>query len=362
MRLLLFNLVTDADDPVLGFGTRWITTLAQQVEAIDVVTMRAGRLDVPANVRVYSVGKEKGYSELRRVGEFYRLLMPLLANNRYDACFAHMMPLFAVMAAPMLWVKNIPVVLWYAHKSVTPMLRLATLVVDRIITSTRDGFRIQSPKVKMIGQGIEIERFVPTRDRSADDRLFTLLTVGRLSPIKRLELLIEAVALIRQKSPELPLCFKIVGGPLGDTDQAYAAKLHQLIAQYHLQDTVVLVGNAPFPEVVTYYQQADCFVNVSETGSIDKAVLEAMSCGVPVIVKQVFAEVLGAELAQTWVTDSAPDQVAERILLVASMPEPERRQLGEQLRAIVVRDHALEKLCGKIIAEIEDVLSKQHDT
>ena len=61
MRLLLFNLATDADDPVLGFSTRWIRALAKHLEFINVITMRAGRIEVPANVRVHSVGKEKGY-------------------------------------------------------------------------------------------------------------------------------------------------------------------------------------------------------------------------------------------------------------------------------------------------------------
>ena len=97
MRLLLFNLATDADDPILGFATRWIGALAERVEFIHVITMRVGRLDVPANVRVYSVGKEKGYSEPRRVIEFYRLLFRILREDRIDACFSHMIPIFTVL-------------------------------------------------------------------------------------------------------------------------------------------------------------------------------------------------------------------------------------------------------------------------
>ena len=57
MRLLVFNLATDVDDPILGFTTHWIRALARRVEAVQVITMRAGRLDLPNNVRVDSVGK-----------------------------------------------------------------------------------------------------------------------------------------------------------------------------------------------------------------------------------------------------------------------------------------------------------------
>ena len=51
MRLLWFNLATDVDDPVLGFTSRWIQAIATKVERIHVITMRAGRIELPENVR-----------------------------------------------------------------------------------------------------------------------------------------------------------------------------------------------------------------------------------------------------------------------------------------------------------------------
>ena len=97
MRILLFNLATDLDDPILGFTTHWIWALAQRVERIYVITMRTGRVEMPANVQVYSVGKELGYSEPRRLVEFYRHLWRILRHDRIDLCFSHMMPLFTVL-------------------------------------------------------------------------------------------------------------------------------------------------------------------------------------------------------------------------------------------------------------------------
>ena len=76
IRLLLFNLLTDADDSNLGFTTQWINALAERCAAIDVVTMGVGRVDVADNVRVYTIGKERGYSDARRMVEFYRVLLP----------------------------------------------------------------------------------------------------------------------------------------------------------------------------------------------------------------------------------------------------------------------------------------------
>src|SRR4030095_1201145 len=44
MRLLLFNLATDVDDPALGFTACWIAALAKRVERIYVITMRLGQV------------------------------------------------------------------------------------------------------------------------------------------------------------------------------------------------------------------------------------------------------------------------------------------------------------------------------
>ena len=59
MRILWFNLAMDAEDPILGFATYWVRAMASRVEVIHVISMRAGRGEVPDNVRVYSVGKER---------------------------------------------------------------------------------------------------------------------------------------------------------------------------------------------------------------------------------------------------------------------------------------------------------------
>ena len=195
MRLLLFNLATDADDPILGFTTRWIQALAQRVEFIHVITMRAGRIEVPENVRVYSVGKEKGYSKPRRAVEFYRHLFRILRNDRIDVCFSHMIPIFTVLAAPVLKVKRIPIVTWYAHPSLTWVLKLAHHLSDRMVTSVATAYPYRKDKVVVIGQGIDTDLFCP--DGTPPEEPPMILCVGRLSHVKDHPTLIRAAALLR---------------------------------------------------------------------------------------------------------------------------------------------------------------------
>ncbi len=359
MNVLLFNLVTDCDDPVLGFTTLWIQELAKHCDTIDVITMRAGRIQAPENVRVFSVGKEHGYSEPRRAIEFYRILLRLLRTKKYDVCFAHMMPLFIVLGAPVLRLKHIQIVLWYTHKSVTVILRLAHALTDRVVTASPESFRIPSNKVRIIGHGIPTRLFVPSENDARGKRPFTFLTVGRLSRIKRIDLLLQALWLVKQRQPDVSVQLQIVGGPVTEADLRYEAELQELVKQYELREDVHFLGSMTFRQVLPYYQQADCFVNLSETGSIDKAVLEAMSCGKAVLVNPVFTALLGPDLAQRCVVNWEIEQLYERLIGMMRLPADERQALGAQLRQLVVRDHDLRGLCKRLVQEFQDVIAKK---
>jgi len=345
-RLLVFNLVTDADDPILGFTTIWLNALAQHCQQIEVLTMQAGRLELAPNVQVYSVGKERGYRDARRTIEFYRILGDLLRRNRYDACFAHMQPLFAVMGAPLLKLYHVPITLWYAHKSVTTKLKLAEKLVDHVVTASQESFRLPSHKVIVTGHGIDTEMFSPGEVR--DDQPFTLLSVSRIAPIKKLEILIEAARLLKKQGQNFRL--RIVGG--ADSQHiAYENQLRDQVMKDELAEVVEFVGAVPYHQIVPIYRASDVMVNLSNTGSIDKAVLEAMSCGLPVLTaNEAFTPVLQKWGYDLLVEPDSPEILTEKLTKLAARSD--RQVLGRELREIVVRDHSLDRLVKLLVDEI----------
>lgn len=347
LRLLWFNLITDADAPVQGFATDWINALAPRCHSIDVLTMQAGRIAVADNVRVFSVGKEKGYGEARRAVEFYRLLTQLLWEGRCDACFAHIQALFAIMGAPLLKPRGIPITLWYAHKAVTPKLRLAEKLVDHIVTPSPESFRINSPKTHVIGHGIDTNTFVPAELAGGT---FTMITVSRIAPVKRLETIITAAHLLRQTGSDFRL--RIVGNV---QDEAYAQRLRQQVIDCDLAGMVEFAGEVAHHRIAREYQQAHLMLNVSATGSIDKAVLEAMACGLPVITaNEAFRVPLAAWSDQLLVPLDAPEELSAKIGGMMALSPAARRALGQELRAIVVRDHSLDRLVDRLMSILEE--------
>ena len=277
MNLLIFNITVDADDPVLGFTTDWTNEIARRFEHVFVITMRAGRIDVAPNVEVLSIGGEKGYSRPRRVLEFYRRLTTLLRSRKIDACFAHMTPLMSIMGAPLLRLFRVPPFLWYAHGHVSLTLRIAERAVDRIITSSPHGCRLGSSKILVTGQGIDTHRHAFRAHRLHRDRL-RLLYAGRLSPVKGLHILIDALALFSRRS-KTPFRMTLVGAPQTAADRHYTARLKQRVLESGLAGCVDFAGAQNRDRMSVWYRECDVFINPSDTGSMDKTVLEAMATG-----------------------------------------------------------------------------------
>jgi glycosyltransferase involved in cell wall biosynthesis len=346
VNLLVLNQKLDPADSGLEVAWEWVGELAARVTKLSVITHELAPVPLPANVRVFSLGKEKQFSRLRKVSEFYSALFTIVREERIDACFVHMVPLFALMASPVLKMRRIPMVQWYTHASAPWTLRAALRVVDRIATASRESFSLESPKVVVTGHGINTDRFRPARQPR--DRAFHVMTVGRLSPSKRHDRLIEAIARVRERGNSVRV--SIVGEPRGPDGVRWMDQLHKQIDDLRLNDVVKFIGPVARPDLPSWYNSADVCVNLSETNSIDKAVLEAMSCGVPVITSNLaFGPVLGDVAPSLALRDSQPATVATALEMVMGMDDRTLGTLSLALRAKVIREHNLRTLMDRLI-------------
>jgi glycosyltransferase involved in cell wall biosynthesis len=357
VRLLLFNLATDADDPILGFATRWIWALAKQAEFIHVITMRAGRVDVPKNVTVHSVGKEKGYSEPRRVIEFYRLLLHVTRSNSIDACFSHMMPRFTVLAAPILKAERIPIVTWYAHPSLTWTLKLAHHFSGRVVSSIASSYPYRQDKLVLIGHGIDGDIFSPNA-AEASETIATILCVGRLSPVKDHPTLLKAAQLLRRRWPR-PFRVVIIGALGSPRDEVYVDSLHEYVREHDLADTVSFESPVPVTALPPWYRCCTVHVNLTPNGFVDKVALEAMSCGKPSLVaNEGFRETLGAHADALLFRHADAEDLAKRLIGLLALSESDRKRIGLDLRRQIARMHSLDRLVDNL-TEVFQVTRQQ---
>lgn len=355
--LLLFNLITDVDDPVLGFTTQWINELAKHCSKVLVVTMKAGRLVVDHNVEVFSVGKEKGYSEPRRVLEFYRILFGILREERIDGCFSHMMPLFSALAGPLLRMKRIPLVTWYAHPSITPTLKISHFFSNRIVASLPQAYPYRKNKFSVIGQGIDVNLFSPATFLEIIEK--QVLCVGRLSAVKNHPILIRAIDLLRREIPGIKLV--ILGKADGGNAEKYQADLHALVEELNLGDIVFFAPPVPPTKLVSWYRSCHVHVNLTPSGFGDKVAWEAMSCGRPCLVGNTdFRETLGIH-QEPLMFELTPVDLAKKLKAVLLMDQSQSGRIGLYLRQQVIELHSLNALAIKILSEIQKVKTSRYD-
>jgi glycosyltransferase involved in cell wall biosynthesis len=346
LRLLVFNLATDTEHQVLGFTTQWLNALAPFCETIDVVTMQSGRIAVADNVRVFSVGKEKGYSEARRLVNFYAILTRLLLTRRYDVCFAHMMPLFAVMGSAWLKIARVPIVLWYTHRQNSRMLRWAERVAWRVVTAVPTSFPFATPKLHPLGHGIDSDFYQP--QVPVKSALPTIVQVARLAHIKHQHILLQATQHIA--------CEVVLVGDTHTDEGAYTAQLQTLAQDPSRRGRVVFAGVQTPAQIRAWYAKATIAINLSPIGLFDKAALEAMACGIPTLVSnEAFDDVLGAYTPQLRVSSCEDVLAVENALRhLLTLSDNTRTKIGQTLRQNVLHAHSLPHLIERLVQVLQE--------
>ena len=356
-RLLVFNLAMDLDHSMLAFASRWVDALAAQVKSVDVVTMTRGRLRVPTNVQVHSVGKERGFSEVRRLFEFYRILGRVLATTPVDACFSHMMPLFSVLGAPMLWARRVPLVTWYAHPALTPMLKFAHHLSDRMVTSLPTSYPYRGDKLSVIGQGTDTELFAP--DGTTPDDPPMILCVGRMAPVKDHVTLLEAVVKLRETRRE-PFSVVLLGEAVGEDGRRYRDSLQARAKALRVDDVIRFEPHVESSQLPDWYRRSTLQVNLSQTGFGDKVVWESLSCERPCVAANAgFSDLLGSYAQRLLFARGDAEGLAQRIGFLLDLSECERQEIGRYFRKRVVESHSLPGLASRVIGVLQECMRSQ---
>ena len=345
--LLIITQKIDTSDDVLGFFHEWVIEFAKKFEKITVLCLKRGDFNFPPNVKVLSLGKEIGRTKLGYLFYFYKHIWK--EHKNYDSVFVHMNPQYVVLGWPIWKIFGKTISLWYAHGHVPMMLKIADKLTDIAFASTREGYRLNSSKLKVVGQGIDVDKFHPIK-KSQDD-IFKIITVGRISPSKDYETLIKAVSFLNDNQLEI----KIVGDIAYKEQDDYLYGLKELVKERGLEGTVKFVGPIANKDIVPLLQKADLFVNMGHTGSLDKAILEAMSCGLTILTcNEAFEKILGKYRTLLMYPKKDFKQLAEKVKLIIYASTDERTQIGKDLREIVVRDHNLEGLINKITKTLNE--------
>ena len=179
-----------------------------------------------------------------------------------------------------------------SERSVIETKVIAT--ADRIIAFSpheRDAmarlYAADANKITLVPCGVDLEVFRPLNQKAVRSSLGLngekiLLYVGRVEPIKGLDLLVETAA---QMDSEDGVRMIVVGADVnGDREMD---RVRQLAREKDLEDKIDFVGQVDHDDLPLYYNAADVCVVPSYYESFGLVALESMACGTPVVATRV---------------------------------------------------------------------------
>jgi glycosyltransferase involved in cell wall biosynthesis len=335
MRKLIFaTQKLDSRDPILAATVPKVHALAARVDELVVLCDSAEPGIVPGNVRVleFGAGSRVGRGT-RFVGALARELRP-----RPDAFVAHMIPLYVVLAAPLLKPLRVPIGLWYSHPNGHVLVRSAERLATAVLSVNASTFPLESQKLAAIGHGIDVAEFTCAGDRPSGDALHVLV-LGRYSRIKGLDVILRAAALVREAGVAVRVeMHGATGSTANDDHKAELAELARALGV-----DAVLGDAVPRSQLPALLAGADVLVNATAGASADKVVYEAAASCLPVIASSpAFADLLPEDLR--FARDS-PEELSRRLVAL------ERRRRPE-LRDAVADRHSVDTWADGVLATV----------
>lgn len=133
---------------------------------------------------------------------------------------------------------------------------------------------LPSVSIDVIPNGVELDHFSPAETGKRNDTL-KLLTVGRLSVTKRVEMLIDVVEMLYKDGCKVH--FTIVGGG------GMIETLRQIVLEKNLNNIIEITGRIVSEKMPQLYRKNDIFISATMQEGMSNAMLEAMASGLPIV-------------------------------------------------------------------------------
>lgn len=211
------------------------------------------------------------------------------------------------------------------YKILSPVFRNIWENADAIVANSR-GLKNRALKflpsvlIETIPNGVDLRLFTPAENKPRDAKI-KLLTVGRLSVTKRIEILIDAVRIFRDAGYNVHLT--IVGGGLLQN------RLKSIVAAAKLDDRIEITGRIEQENLLQIYRQNDIFVSATQQEGMSNAMLEAMACGLPIV---------------TTACEGIEELIADNGIVVG---QPNAQAIADSVKLIADNEQLYNKMCAQ---------------
>ncbi len=239
--------------------------------------------------------------------------------------------------------------------------------LDSVVAATdyerrllRQIYRVPPSRIEVIPLGVDPGRFAPGSRSGARQRLGipvdeqVVLAVGRVEPLKGLDILIRAVG---QLADPKSLRLLIIGGD--ESAQPEFERLSAIAEEAGVRDALTFTGAVEHHLLPDYYRAADVVVMPSFAESFGLVAVEAMACGTPVVASRVggLASTIADGRTGYLIPWRCPEPFAEKIELLLTN-EPLRDALG-MAGVERMRDYSWDAVARHLLALYETVMRER---
>ena len=204
-------------------------------------------------------------------------------------------------------------------------------------------FRKLNKARQSIRKGLEIR----------DEILFGI--VGNIVPLKAHDVFLKALGKVKEGKPDLPIKVLIVGRVL---DNLFYEKIRSIVSQMNLSRKIIFLPHSDM--IVQVFSAMDVFVLPSRREGFSRSLLEAMSCGLPVLatrINEIEEAVVDGENALLVSTDD--EEAMATAIIRLSEDGTIRKNMGERNRIRVAENFDLKRHAESVEKIYDRVLNRK---
>lgn len=336
--VVIYNLITDENDPVTAFAVDWIRAFAEISDEVVVFSTHVGKYNAPSNATVIELGGGTAKKRLFGLLKLYRSAIFVSNIQGRKIVFHHMSEKTAFLVGPILRILGIKQGLWYSHNRKSNVLISASKFVNYIFSPTTNSFPIESSKIRPVGHGINMSRFQKIGNSTVNRK--GIVSLGRISKVKNLEVIIDALSQVSAPRPSLTLI-----GPIMEEHkyvEALIKRAEDSGVELILEDSIAY---SQVPKIISQYSMAFS----GSPNTVDKSVLEAAAVGCFVLSENEFVlELSGMESVWSSIGVKAPLEITSQIELLK--PHELDANLRELIAASSIERNNVKKTAIKILS------------
>lgn len=217
---------------------------------------------------------------------------------------------------------------------------------------------IPKDKIQFLPNGINESEFSSLPDKSEfrikhqiDDETKIILFLGRLHKTKGLDLLVDAFSLVCKEQKKVLL---VLAGP----DGGMLEILRQKTLEYNIDNQVLFLGPVFGNDKIETYRTADIFVLTSEYEIYSLSVIEAMACGIPVLITDNLSAAQFFKNHGGYSCSRSPEEIAKKLEIILSDKSGKLDNAVNLQRQVIMNELTWNNISQDLVKLYNTVLKK----